>query len=112
MLDIDDSEWVFDPTVDPEARRLIIGAAQRTEMTTDEVFDKIASGPKKMAEHLDRVLNPLSTASTADLVNELAKREGVELYSVEQYSQYSISITIDDVYDLDDGPCKILVVTD
>lgn len=52
----------------------------------------------------------LSEFSTNELVNELAKREGVRTLSAEPYQLYSITAGGKEIKD--DGPAVILIIED
>ena len=52
----------------------------------------------------------LSKFSTNELVNELAKREGVRTLSAEPYQLYSITAGGKEIKD--DGPAVILIIED
>jgi len=65
-------------------------------------------------EHVNKCLNPLCLYSTADLVNELASRDGVRTVSTIENSSYEAYITNenDEIIDCAHGfyPDTILVI--
>ena len=65
-------------------------------------------GPNGMGSKL---MTDLTDIKTKDLVEELKKREGVDVYTIEPYREFKLE-TADDVLIRQTGPVIILVVSD